>query len=98
MLPLVYLDVQRAKTAVAMRLERRHVKGLGQCKGLTVVGFGLDVLWGLTLHGNGAQEPQGIGFLTTLLMGAGKVQSLLCLGRCFIEPAGAGIRLAQIDS
>jgi hypothetical protein len=88
LLPLSYLDVQRAETEVAVRLEWTHAEILGQGEGLAVVGFGLFNLWRLASRRNVVEEAQGIRLVAAFLMCAGERQ----------HPLGEGVRLFQAAS
>jgi hypothetical protein len=50
-----------------MGLQWAHTECIGQGQGLSVVGFGLLDFWRIVMHRDLAQEPEGLGFYTSLL-------------------------------
>ena len=60
LLPPTGLCIQGAKAPVAVGLERAHAQFVGQGESLLVVGFGRRHVWRVPMHGNLAEEPQGL--------------------------------------
>ena len=68
------LGIQRAEAEVAMGLKRAHAGLLSQGQGLAVVDFDRFDLWRLYVHGNLAEEAQGIRLVAPFLMLTGERQ------------------------
>jgi hypothetical protein len=69
--------MQHAKAVVTVGLERAHAKLVSQREGLPVVDCGLLDLWGIAIHGDLANEPQGLCLVALLMMVAGVGQGAL---------------------
>ena len=83
MLPLSRLAIQRAKAAGTVGLERAHAKFGSQGEGLAVVVCGWLDLWGIAIHGDLTQKPQGLCLVALLVMVAGMGQGALRQLTCF---------------
>src|SRR5262249_45246694 len=92
-----HLAIQRAETTVAVGGEWTHAECVGQREGLPVVGFGLFGLWRRGLRRYFTEEPQGVGFVASFLMGPRELEGALRLSIRLDQPAGAQICLTQPD-
>jgi hypothetical protein len=90
---LAGLEIQGAKAAVAVGLERTHAEFVGQGEGLAVVGYGLIACRRLTLRCNLAQEAQGIRLVAAFLVRTGEYQCLLGEGLRLLQAASEHLRL-----
>ena len=54
--------MELAEAEVAVGLEGAHTEFVGQGEGLAVVGFGLLEIRGIAVHGDIAEDMQGMGF------------------------------------
>ena len=76
LLLLTGCGIQRAEAPVAVGLERAHAQFLGKGEGLAVVAGGGFARWGCLARRALAQEPQGPGLGTALLILVGEVERL----------------------
>src|SRR5438128_1894192 len=90
-----YLGIQGAEPTVAVRLERAHLQFLGQRQGLPVVGFSRLDIRGVAVHGDVAEEPEGIRLVSTLLGIPREIEGTLSIFERIPRAAGQQIRLAQ---
>ena len=81
---------------MAVGLERAHPECVGQGKGLAVVGLGALNLYGMTLHRDFPQEPEGVHLVTTVFEGTGEHQGTHRKLLSVLSTAGQEIRCTQM--
>ena len=79
--------VQLPKTVVTVRLQRAHAEFLGQGEGVLIVGLSLLDGSRLALHGNVAEQAQGIRLVTAFLVCTGERQCPFSEGVCLLQVA-----------
>jgi hypothetical protein len=80
-----------------MGLQRAHAKLLGEGEGLSVVGFGFLDRWGLAVHGDLGEEPQGPCLGAAFLAAARERQGTFGELERVIEMANPEVGLAQSE-
>jgi hypothetical protein len=78
-----------------MGCERAHTECFGQGEGLVVMGCGLLALRGIALHGDVAEETQGIRLAATFLVGLSQFERTLGQGTCLLQTVGEQGHFAQ---
>jgi hypothetical protein len=96
--PLSRLGVYGTETQVAVRLQRVHIKFVGQGKSLAVASVGLFDFWEMALRRDLAEEAQCPRLVAALLMLAADFNRMPGLVQGVFKPSGSQVRFAQRDN
>ena len=88
LLSLSQCEIQRAKAAVAVRLEWAHAQLVGQDESLMVMGFGLFGSREITMRRDLAEEAPGVRLVPAFLMDTGKIEGSPSAVACVLQAAG----------